>query len=125
MRAVKGCDRKVKKFVSMLVERRRARPPSRGFYWPRQKFRRPAPGLPGTDILTALARAWSVTSISVVMLSVAVCLAPMWDRATFVKSLIEALNSDPEMLQLAVTDAAADQVSGAESSVSHTERPGQ
>jgi hypothetical protein len=43
--------------------------------------------------------AWSVTTTAVVLLSVAVSLAPMWDRPIFVKSLLEALNTNPTLLQ--------------------------
>jgi hypothetical protein len=35
----------------------------------------------------------------VVLLSAAVSLAPMWDRAIFAKSLLEALTTNPTLLQ--------------------------
>ncbi|HTB42589.1 MAG TPA: hypothetical protein VK741_03100 [Acetobacteraceae bacterium] len=41
----------------------------------------------------------SVTTTAGVLLSAAVFLAPMWDRAIFVKSLLEALNTNPALLQ--------------------------
>jgi len=44
-------------------------------------------------------RAWSVTTIAVVLLSAGFSLAPVWDRAIFVKSLLEALNTNPALLQ--------------------------
>lgn len=102
----------VKTFVSALIVRVAKKHQGRPLLIasclrPRPRHR-PALGLSGNMILAALAQAWSVTTISVVMLSAAVSLAPMWDRAIFAKSLLEALNTDPEMLQLAVavTDAA-------------------
>jgi len=81
----------------------------------------------GNSVLVALARAWSVTTLSVILLSAAISLAPMWDRAIFVKSLFEALNTDPEMLQLAfaVTEAApADQAGRAPGSLNDSDREG-
>jgi hypothetical protein len=61
-----------------------------------------------------------VTTIAVILLSAAVSLAPMWDRAIFLTSLLDALNSDPEMVQLAYPvpdDAPATQESGTRRSV--------
>jgi hypothetical protein len=105
MRGENGCGGTVKKSVirrleSIAIGLRRKRPlmASRG----RRRLRRhPAFWLAGTDSLAALAQAWSVTTIAVIVLCVTVSLAPMWDRAIFLKSLLDALNTDPEMLQLA------------------------
>jgi hypothetical protein len=46
-----------------------------------------------------LVRAWLATTTAVVLLSAAVSFAPMWDGAIFVKSLLEALNTNPTLLQ--------------------------
>jgi hypothetical protein len=103
MRARNGCSGVVKKFVIRLVDwitiERRS---NRLFVAPdlrRRPRRRPALWLTGTCVLTALMRAWSITTIAVVLLSAGFSLAPVWDRAIFVKSLLEALNTNPALLQ--------------------------
>jgi hypothetical protein len=131
MRAEDHRHRSIEKIVGALIGRPtigRHGSPIRGESFRRRKpAPRRAPWWAGSGELTALAQAWSVTTISVVALSAAVALAPMWDRAIFVKSLLEALNTNPEMLQLsgAVTDSApADQASNVQTSVNHSEREG-
>ena len=103
MHARNGCSATVKTFVIRLIDRvtterqtnrRLMMSPLR-----RRPRRRSASGLMRTSILTTLAQAWSVTTAAVVLLSVAVSLAPMWDRAIFVKSLLEALTANPALLQ--------------------------
>jgi hypothetical protein len=93
----------VKQFVIGLVDRITAERLSnrvlRAPHLRRRPRRRPTLWFTGTCVVTALARAWSVTTTTVVLLSVAVSLAPMWDRAIFVKSLLEALNTNPTLLQ--------------------------
>ena len=103
MRAGNGCSRTVKKFVIRLVDwvtiERQSNRLLMASDLRRRPRRRPALWLTGTYVLTALVRAWSVTTAAVVLLSAAVSLAPMWDRAIFVKSLLEALNTNPALLQ--------------------------
>ena len=103
MRAWNGCSRTVKQFVIGLVDRITINRQSNrllgaSYLRPRPR-RRPALWLTGTHAVTALVRAWSVTTTAVVLLSAAVSLAPMWDRAILVKSLLEALNTNPALLQ--------------------------
>jgi hypothetical protein len=64
--------------------------------WPR---RRPGLWLPWTNILTAFVRAWPVTMAALVLLCATVFVAPVWDRAIFMKSLLEALNTNPALMQ--------------------------
>lgn len=71
-------------------------PVSRRKRWSRSRF---LPSLTWNEILTAFAHAWSASTVAVVFLYAAVGLAPMWDRAIFAKALLEALNTDPELLQ--------------------------
>ena len=102
MHAGNGCSRTVKEFVIRLgdwftVQRQRSRRLLMASHLRRR--RRPALWSNGTLVLAALVRAWSVTTAAVVLLSAAVSLAPMWDRAIFVKSLLEALNTNPALLQ--------------------------
>jgi hypothetical protein len=103
MHAGNGCSRTVKEFVIALgdwftVQRQRSR--NRLLMAsPLRRRRRPALWSNGTLVLAALVRAWSVTTPVVVLLSAAVSLAPIWDRAIFVKSLLEALNTNPALLQ--------------------------
>lgn len=62
----------------------------------------------GREILTALARAWAVTTISTALLSAAVAIAPMWDTAIFMQALDEAATSDPSFgrpADMVTTDA--------------------
>jgi hypothetical protein len=103
MRARNSCSRNVKNFVIRLLDwdtsehqSNRRLMASRVRRWPR---RRPAHWSTGTCVLPALMRAWSVTTTAVVLLPAAVSLAPMWDRAIFVQSLLEALNTNPALLQ--------------------------
>jgi hypothetical protein len=103
MRAGNSYSVTVRKSVIRLadwftVERQRTRR-LKTSYLRRRRRRRPALWLTGTLVLTALVRAWSVTTPAVVLLSAAVSLAPMWDHAIFVKSLLEALNTNPALLQ--------------------------
>jgi hypothetical protein len=101
MHARNGCSATVKKFVIRLIDRVTTERQTNRRLSPlrRRPRRRSAPGLMRTSILTTLAQAWSVTTAAVVLLSVAVSLAPMWDRAIFVKSLLEALTANPALLQ--------------------------
>ena len=103
MRAVNGCTRTVKNFVIRLVDwvanERQSNRLLTASHLRRRSRRRSALWLTGTYVLTAMVRAWSVTTTAVVLLSAAVFLAPMWDRAIFVKSLLEALNTNPALLQ--------------------------
>ena len=103
MRAGNRCSRSVKRFVIRLIdwvtiERRSSRLLIASE--PRRRPRpRPALWLTGTYVLTTPVWALSITTGAVVLLSAAVSLAPMWDRAIFVKSLLEALNTNPALLQ--------------------------
>lgn len=131
MRGENGCRRTVKKYVIrclewITVERQRNRPlvTSHRRRKPRRHF---ALWVTEADILAALARAWSATTIAVILLSASVSLAPMWDRAIFLKSLLEALNTDPEMIQLAYQvpdDALANQESAAPGSLDNSDGEG-
>ena len=101
-------SRTAKTFVSALIKRLTM-----------QRWRGPlsttsylSPGARRNCVLVSLARAWCVTTLSVVLLSAAVSLAPVWDSGIFVKSLLEALNTDPEMLQLSVASDGALDVDG-------------
>jgi hypothetical protein len=110
MRGENGSRRIVNKFVNMRIERVAMRLQCRwvwtGSHFRRRRCRRSGFWLTGNSVTITLARAWSVTTISVVMLSASVSLAPMWDRGIFVTSLLEGLNTDPDMLLLSpVTDA--------------------
>jgi hypothetical protein len=107
MLARNSCSRTVKDFVIGLVARITTRITT-GHQGNRLSItshqrptprRRPAPWLTWTNVLAALVPAWSVTTGSVLLLSVAVSLAPMWDRAIFVKSLLGALNTNPALMQ--------------------------
>jgi hypothetical protein len=131
MRAENGCSRTVKKNVSTWIERLtvqgRGNSPFKASYLRRTLRRRRLGWLTKNNILDALTQAWSAATISVVLLSAAVSLAPMWDRAIFVKSLLEALNTNPEMVQLAfaVTDAGpAGQGSSEQSSLNNSDGEG-
>ena len=48
-----------------------------------------------TDALTALARAWTVTTIATALLLAALAIAPIWDTGVFLKALTDEL-SDPQ-----------------------------
>jgi hypothetical protein len=98
MRTGNSCGRTVNRFVIRLIDwvtivrqgnRRLLASPLR-----RRPRRPPALWLAGMNVL-----ALSVTTAAVVLSSAAVSLAPMWDRAIFVKSLLEALNTNPALLQ--------------------------
>jgi hypothetical protein len=103
MRARNSCGGRVKKFVIRLVDWVTIECQSNRLlmasHLRRRPRRRPALWLTGTYVLTALVRAWSLTTTAVVLSSAAVSLAPMWDRAIFVKSLLEAPNTNPALLQ--------------------------
>ena len=103
MSARESCNRSVKDFVIRLVGRatigRQSNRILLASHWRRRPRRRPGPWSTWTNVLAALVPAWSVTTTAVVLLSVAVSLAPMWDRRIFVKSLLEALNTNPTLLQ--------------------------
>jgi hypothetical protein len=103
MRTGNSCGRTVNRFVIRLIDwvtivrqgnRRLLASPLR-----RRPRRPPALWLAGMNVLATPARALSVTTAAVVLSSAAVSLAPMWDRAIFVKSLLEALNTNPALLQ--------------------------
>jgi hypothetical protein len=51
--------------------------------------------LDAIDALTALARAWTVTTIATALLLAALAIAPMWDTGVFLRALTDAL-SDPQ-----------------------------
>jgi hypothetical protein len=51
--------------------------------------------LNATDALTALARAWTVTTIATALLLAALAIAPVWDSDVFLKALNDEL-SDPQ-----------------------------
>src|SRR5271156_1971898 len=103
MRAGNSCSRTVEEFVIRLVGRvtigRQSNRPLMASHRRRRPRRRLALWLTWTNVLTAPVPAWSVTTTAVVLLSAAVSLAPVWDRAIFVKSLLEALNTNPALLQ--------------------------
>ena len=90
--------------------------------WPLRAIRQrrsSAPWQTETDVLAAMAHAWSVTMVAVVFLYGSLALEPMWDRAIFLKALRQALITDPELLQPAfevALDAAASRVEGADGS---------
>ncbi len=103
MRARNGSGRTVKQFVIGLADRVTIEHLSdrllRTSHLRRRTRRRPALWSNGTYVATALVRAWSVTTAAVVLLSAMVSVAPMWDRAIFMKSLLEALNTNPALMQ--------------------------
>jgi hypothetical protein len=103
MRAGNRCSRSVKRFVIRLIDRvtieRQSNRLLIASHLRRRPHRRLALWLTRTNVRTALVRALSVTTTAGVLLSAAVFLAPMWDRAIFVKSLLEALNTNPALLQ--------------------------
>jgi hypothetical protein len=99
MRARNSCRRAVKKFVDWVTIERQSNRLLMASRLRRRPRGRPALWLTWTNVLTALVPAWSVTTTAVVLLSVAVSLTPMWDRAIFAKSLLEALNTNPALLQ--------------------------
>lgn len=45
-----------------------------------------------TDTLTALARAWTVTTIATALLLAALAIAPVWDAGVFLKALTDELS---------------------------------
>jgi hypothetical protein len=103
MRAGNGYSHTVKEFVIRLlgwvtIERQSTRL-STASPLRRSPPRRPARGLPWTNVLTAFVRAWPVTMGAVVLLCATVFVAPVWDRAIFMKSLLEALNTNPALMQ--------------------------
>lgn len=61
---------------------------SRGLSWPN-----------AIDALTALVRAWTVTTIAVALLLAALAVAPMWDGAIFMQALRDGLGRDPQLMQ--------------------------
>jgi len=93
-----------------------ARPKSRASTASRERrrpFREPE-SHPDT-VLTALARAWTVTTIATTLLLAVLAIAPIWDGATFRQALRGALSADPEMAQ-PIDEAPADAPAGCESS---------
>ena len=54
---------------------------------------------PWTNVLTPVVRAWPVAMGAVVLLCATVLVAPVWDRGIFMKSLLEALNTNPALMQ--------------------------
>jgi hypothetical protein len=52
-----------------------------------------------TEVLAALARAWSVAMIAVILLGGALALAAIWNGAIFCEALHEALSTNPELPQ--------------------------
>ena len=93
-----------------------ARPKSRASTASREG-RRPFhnPELWPDTVLTALARAWTVTIIATTLLFAVLAIAPMWDGAIFRQALRDALRADPELAQ-PVDEAAADAPAGCETS---------
>jgi hypothetical protein len=59
--------------------------------------RRPWPDAP--EALTALTRAWTVTTIAAALFLAALAVAPMWDSAIFLHALRDALGRDPQLAQ--------------------------
>jgi len=120
MRAADSGDT-AKKFVARLagrvsLERQKNRP-----LIGRRPCHRPALWPTETELLDALARAWSVATIAVVLLSGALALAPMWDRTIFLQALREALSANPDPLQPA-DEAPVDAPADYETSASHLAR---
>jgi hypothetical protein len=50
-------------------------------------------------VLVTSVQGLSVSAIAVVLFCAAVSFAPMWDPAIFMRSLLEALNTNPALLQ--------------------------
>ena len=65
----------------------------------------------------ALAQAWQVTTVVLALLLAALVLAPMWDRAIFMRALREALSRDAQLMQS--LEAPADSSAGPETNVRH------
>ena len=63
------------------------------------RLRNPTRWPDGTEAFSALARAWSVTTVALALLLAALVLAPMWDRAIFMQVLREALSRDAQVMQ--------------------------
>ena len=81
------------------------------------RLRSPTRWPDGTDAFSALARAWSVTTVALALLLAALVLAPMWDRAIFMQALREALSRDAQLMQS--LEAPADSSAGPETNVRH------
>jgi hypothetical protein len=69
----------------------------------------------GPEAFSELARAWSVTTVALALLLAALVLAPMWDRATIMQALHEALSRGAQLMQS--LDALADSTASPETSV--------
>ncbi len=52
-----------------------------------------------TEVLDALVRAWTVTTIAAALLLAALAVAPVWDGAIFMQALRDALGRDPQLMQ--------------------------
>jgi hypothetical protein len=52
-----------------------------------------------TEVLAALVRAWTVTTIAAALLLAALAVAPVWDGAIFMQALRDALGRDPQLMQ--------------------------
>jgi hypothetical protein len=103
MHAGNGCSRTVNRFVIRLINwvtiERQSNRHLMASHLRRRPRGRPALWLTGTYVLATPVRALAVTATAVVLLSAAVSFAPMWDRAIFVKSVLEALHTNPALMQ--------------------------
>jgi hypothetical protein len=83
----------------VMAERPRTRAPTVVSRKRRQLFRGSGPWPDATEALTALARAWTVTTIATAIFLAALAAAPMWDSAIFLQALRDALGGDPQLTQ--------------------------
>jgi hypothetical protein len=74
----------------------------------RQLWRGAKPRLSASEAATALARAWTVTTVATTLLFLALAIGTVWDRAIFVQALRDALSGDGQLPTQPVDEATAD-----------------
>jgi hypothetical protein len=84
---------------TVMAERLRNRTSTAAARQRRRLFRGPGPWLDTTEVLAALARAWTVTTIATALFLVALAMTPVWDGAIFMHALRDALSGDPQLTQ--------------------------
>lgn len=57
----------------------------------------PGPWPDAAEVLAALARAWTVTTIATALLVAALAIAPFWDTAIYLRALRDTLSSGPTL----------------------------
>ena len=99
LRRLRPSSRHHKAPGAVIAQRPRNRTSTAASRQRRRIFHGPGPCPGTTEVLTALARAWQVTTIATALLLATLAIAPIWDRAIFMQALRDALSGDPQLTQ--------------------------